>query len=76
MCENKGQLDEMREFGYEELCPMSALEATYAGSCPLRFISWQDLHKPTIVPQFAQQVTFRYNVGKSVVKIGRQGWPV
>lgn len=67
VCENQAQFDEMKEFGYEELCPMSALEKTFDSSCPLRFIDWADLHSPEIVPQCANVVTFSYAGGKESV---------
>lgn len=58
----------MKGYEYEELCPMSALEDTFKGACPLRFISWVDLNKPCIVPQCARRVTFEYNTEKRVIK--------
>jgi len=67
LCENKAQFNEMKECGYEELCPMSALEKTFDSSCPLRFIDWADLHSPEIVPQCTNVVTFSYAGGKESV---------
>lgn len=67
VCENQAQFDKMKQFGYEELCPMSALEKTFDSSCPLRFIDWADLHSPEIVPQCANVVTFTYADGKESV---------
>lgn len=63
VCENQAQFDKMKEFGYEELCPMSALERTFDSSCPLRFIDWADLRSPEIVPQCTSHVTFSYEGG-------------
>ena len=63
VCENEEQVAEMKEYGYEELHPMSAIYATFNNSCPLRFISWADLRTPDIVPQCTSQVTFSYEGG-------------
>jgi len=67
LCENDAQFKEMQGYGYEELCPMSALEKTFDSSCPLRFISWADLRQPDVVPQCATRVTFSYDGGKESV---------
>ena len=66
VCENELQVAEMKEYGYEELCPMSAIYATFKNSCPLRFISWADLHTPDIVPQCINHVTFTYEDGTEI----------
>lgn len=66
VCENDEQVAEMKEYGYEELCPMSAIYATFNNSCPLRFISWADLHTPDIVPQCTSHVTFSYEGGQEI----------
>ena len=68
VAETPKDIDTMHGYGYGELCPMSALEATFKVACPLRFISWVDLSKPEIVPQCAGRVTFSYTTGKSVVR--------
>ena len=68
LVENEEQFKEMKQYGYEELCPMSALEKTFDSSCPLRFISWADFHEPDVVPQCAARVTFSYEGGKDSVR--------
>ena len=68
VAETPEDIDTMHGYGYGELCPMSALEATFKDSCPLRFISWVDVAKPCIVPQCAKQVTFEYMTDKDIVK--------
>ena len=68
VCKTEDEFKMMRDMGYEELIPMSDLEYVFTNSCPLRFISWADLHRPTIVPQCAGQVTFAYSDGKSVAR--------
>ena len=68
VAETQEDIKTMKGYEYEEMHPMSALEKTFEGSCPLRFISWVNLDKPNIVPQCAKRVTFTYNTGKSVAK--------
>ncbi len=68
VAETPEDIETMKGYGYEELCPMSAMEATFKDACPLRFISWVNLNKPEIVPQCAKRVTFEYTTGKSVVR--------
>jgi len=66
VCRTKNQAEICRRAG-DRVHPMSALERTFVGSCPLRFINWEDTLK-TIVPQCAQRVTFTYSDRKSVVR--------
>lgn len=68
VAETEEDVKTMKGYDYGEMHPMTALEKTFVGSCPLRFISWVNLDKPIIVPQCAERVTFTYNTGKSVAK--------
>lgn len=49
--------DGMNDAGWEdsELLPITKLPQAWASSCPLRFISWGDLSRPDLVPQFAEE---------------------
>ena len=68
VAETKEDIDMMNGYGYSELHPMSALEKSFDGSCPLRFISWVDVEKPCIVPQCEKRVSFEYMTDKEIVK--------
>lgn len=66
-----GAVAALVEDGYT-VYPMDKLEEKFKGSCPLRFISLEDLEKPDIVRQGCGRVTFTYCDGtkktKSVVR--------
>lgn len=49
ICENDGDVEKMKEYGYDIL-PISQLPETYAESCPLKFINNVELDK-----QYARQ---------------------
>lgn len=67
VAESPAEIHSLESLGYKIL-PMNELEKTFAESCYLRFISWDDIQKPNIVPQCTKRVTFTYNTGKSVVE--------
>ena len=62
----KAEVERWRADGYD-IHPMKELERTFANSCPLRFINWAGTLE-TVVPQFAQRVTFTYSSRKSLVR--------
>ena len=68
LCESLSQFKSMEEYGYTELCPMTALEKSFDSACPLRFIEWADLRKAAVVPQCAREVTFKYDKKTSTLK--------
>ena len=69
VAETPADIAVMQGYWDDVMHPMSAIEETFKGACPLRFISWVNLEKPhTIVPQCAKRVTFKYTTGKSVVR--------
>ena len=67
VAESPAEIHSLKSLGYK-IYPMIELEKQFVESCPLRFISWEDVAKPNIVPQCAERVTFTYNTGKSVAK--------
>lgn len=67
VAESHEEIHSLKSSGFK-IYPMNELEKTFAESCYLRFISWDDIEKPCIVPQCAKKVTFTYNTGKSVVE--------
>lgn len=67
VAESPAEIHSLKSLGYK-IYPMIELEKQFVESCPLRFISWEDVGKPNIVPQCAERVTFTYNTGKSVAK--------
>ena len=68
VAETNNDIETMHRLEYGEMHPMSALEKTFEGSCPLRFISWCDLEKPCIVPQCEKYVYFEYMGATGIVK--------
>ena len=67
VAETESEKADLESLGYK-IYPMNELEKTFAESCYLRFISWNNVSIPCIVPQCAKRVTFTYNTGKSIVE--------
>lgn len=71
VAESPAEIHSLKSLGYRIL-PMSEIERTFAESCYLRFISWDDVQRPNIVPQCTPRVTFTYDTGRSVVDFTRR----
>ena len=63
LVETDADIQEATRLGYMPLHTMDELEKTFVESCPLRFIHWWDLNKPSVVPQCATSVAFEDNNG-------------
>ena len=58
LTESDSQIEEACSFKYD-IMPMWKLKTTFITSCPLRFISWWNLSKPSVVPQCSESVEFK-----------------
>ena len=64
LVETDADIQEATRLGYMPLHTMDELEKTFVESCPLRFIDWWNLDKPSVVPQCAESVEFKDDNGK------------